>query len=189
MEKRQAIAAALRSLLESMELDPDHKDLQETPRRVATLWTDEFLSGYAMEPGEILSCPVEGETDPDAIFVTDLSYHSMCPHHLLPSTGRAHVAYIPDGKIVGFGRIARLVACFTQRLTLQERATAQIADALVTHLNARGAGCVMEAEHLCLTIPGDKHANSRVLTSTFVGEFKERSDLRSRLMTAAGRAG
>lgn len=189
MEKPDAIAAALRKLLEATELDPDSKDLRDTPRRVAQLWEEEFLSGYAMDPKAILSRHVEGEEDPDAIFVTDLSYHSMCPHHLIPSKGRAHVAYIPDGKIVGFGRIARLVACFTQRLTLQERATSQIADALVTHLHARGAGCVMEGEHLCLTIPGDKHDRSRVLTSAFVGEFKERDDLRNRLMAAAGRAG
>ncbi len=189
MEKRQAIAEALRGLLEAMGLDPGHKDLQETPRRVAQLWEEEFLSGYDMDPAQILSSPVEGEEDPDSVFVTDLSYHSVCPHHLLPSRGRAHVAYIPDGKIVGFGRIAHLVACFTQRLTLQERACNQIADALVTHLGARGAGCVMEAEHLCLTIPGDKHDSARVLTSAFVGEFKERSDLRGRLMAAAGRAG
>ena len=189
MDKRDAIAAALRGLLQSMEMDPESKDLRDTPARVAQLWEDEFLSGYAMEPKEILANPVEGEEDPDAVFVTDLSYHSMCPHHLIPSKGRAHVAYIPDGKIVGFGRIARLVACYTQRLTLQERATSQIADSLVTHLHARGAGCVMEGQHLCLTIPGDKHDSSRVLTSAFVGEFKERSDLRSRLMAAAGRAG
>ena len=180
---------ALESLLQSMGLDPGHKDLQQTPARVAGLWLEEFLSGYDMDPKQILSSPVVGEEDPDAIFVTDLSYHSMCPHHLLPSTGRAHVAYIPDSKIVGFGRIARLVSCFTQRLTLQERATTQVANALVTHLQARGAGCVMEAEHLCLSIPGDKHEGSRVLTSAFVGEFKERSDLRSRLMAAAGRPG
>ena len=189
MEKRQAIAGALRTLLETMSLDPEHKDLKETPRRFADLWEEEFLSGYAMDAKEILSSTVEGESDPDAVFVTDLSYHSMCPHHLLPSVGRAHVAYIPDGKIVGFGRIARLVACFTQRLTLQERATSQIAGALMTHLHARGAGCVMEGEHLCLTIPGDKHDHGRVLTSAFVGQFKERSDLRGRLMAAAGRAG
>lgn len=185
----EAVTAALRSLLQAMGLDPDSKDLQQTPRRVTELWAQEFLAGYHMDPAEILGSPVTGEIDPDAVFITDLSFHTMCPHHLLPARGLAHVAYIPRGKIVGFGRISRLVDCFTQRLTLHERATTQIAEALMTHLNARGAGCVMEAEHLCLAIPGDRHRSSRVLTSAFVGEFKERTDLRARLMAAAGRAG
>jgi GTP cyclohydrolase I len=123
------------------------------------------------------------------VIVTDLTFHSMCPHHLMPSRGKAHVAYIPDGRIVGFGRVARLVACYTQRLILQERATHHIANALMTYLPARGAGCVMEAEHLCLAIPGDRHRGSRVLTSAFVGELGEREDLRSRLLAAAGRSG
>jgi GTP cyclohydrolase IA len=180
------LADAVENLLLAMGLDPQHDDLRETPRRVAELWSTEFLSGYAMDPVEILSRPVVGEGDPDAVFLTDLSFHSLCPHHLLPCRGRAHVVYIPDGKLLGFGRIARLVACFTQRLTLQERATQQIAQALVEHLPCRGAGCVMEAEHLCLALPGEQHQASRVTTSAFAGELRHRPDLRDRLMAAIG---
>ena len=187
--RSEVIAAAVEQLLRAMGLDPADKDLQKTPGRVARLWGGEFLSGYTMDPKVILGDPVLGETNPDAVFVTDLSFHALCPHHLVPYRGKAHVAYIPDGKLLGFGRVAQLVACFTQRLTLQERATHQIAQALLEHLPARGAGCVMEAEQLCLAIPGDRHEASRVLTSAFVGELNERSDLRSRLMAAAGRAG
>lgn len=180
-----AVAAAVEQLLKAMGLDPAaDKELRHTPRRVAELWASEFLGGYEMRPEEILGDPVLGEEDPDAVFVTDLSFHSMCPHHLVPSRGKAHVAYIPAGRLVGFGKIARLVACFTQRFTLQERATNQIARALMDHLPARGAGCVLEAEHLCLAIPGDKHESSRVITSAFVGDFRERADLRNRLMAA-----
>jgi GTP cyclohydrolase I len=120
------------------------------------------------------------------VLVTDLSFHSMCPHHLLPVRGKAHVSYIPSGKLLGLGKIARLVACFTQRLTLQERATHQIAQALLEHLPAQGAGCVLEAEHLCLAIPGERHGSSRVITSAFVGAFHERPELRSRLLAALG---
>jgi GTP cyclohydrolase I len=189
MSDPSQVAAALESLLSAMGLDPEDKDLQETPRRVADLWSREFLSGYGMDPRTILGNPITGEESPDAVFVTDLSFHSMCPHHLLPYRGRAHVAYIPGDRLLGFGRMAELVACFTQRFTLQERATHQIAQALMDHLPARGAGCVVEAEQLCLAIPGDRHASSRVLTSAFVGEFTERSDLRSRLMATVGRAG
>ena len=185
MSERKELEGAVERLLRAMGLDPDSdKELRDTPRRVAELLTTEFLAGYKMDPAEILARPVVGEPDPDAVFVTDLSFHSMCPHHLMPVRGKAHVAYIPDGRLLGFGKVARLVACFTQRFTLQERATHQIAQALVDHLPARGAGCVLEAEHLCLAIPGDKHASSRVLTSAFVGELQERPDLRGRLMAA-----
>ena len=109
----------------------------------------------------------------------------MCPHHLLPYRGVAHVAYLPAGKLVGFGRLAELVECFTKRLTLQERATHQIADALCRHLGARGAGCVIEAEQLCLALPDERHDQSGVVTSAFVGEMRERPDLKARLLDAA----
>lgn len=188
-QREEDLARAVEQLLRAMSLEPGSKDLAETPRRVAETWSREFLSGYDMDPREILASPVQGEDNPDAVFITDLSFHSMCPHHLLPFRGKAHVAYIPEGKLLGFGRVAQLVACYTHRFTLQERATTQIARALVDHLPARGAGCVMESEQLCLAIPGDKHEDSRVLTSAFLGEFRERSDLRARLMAAAGRAG
>jgi len=185
MSESNELEGAVERLLRAMGLDPDNdKELRDTPRRVAELLTTEFLAGYKMDPAEILARPVVGEPDPDAVFVTDLSFHSMCPHHLMPVRGKAHVAYIPDGRLLGFGKVARLVACFTQRFTLQERATHQIAQALMDHLPARGAGCVLEAEHLCLAIPGDKHASSRVLTSAFVGELQERPDLRGRLMAS-----
>lgn len=189
MPDNEAMQAAVAQLLTGMGLSTEHKDLAETPRRVAQLWSEEFLAGYAMDPKEILANPVLGEESPDAVFVTDLTFHTLCPHHLLPAQGRAHVAYIPDGRLVGFGRLAQVVACYTQRLTLQERATHQVANALMTHLAARGAGCVMEAHHACLAIPGDRHQSSRVLTSAFVGEFQERADLRARLMASVGRAG
>jgi GTP cyclohydrolase I len=113
----------------------------------------------------------------------------MCPHHLLPYRGVAHVAYLPQGKLVGFGRLAELVDCFTKRLTLQERATHQIADALCRHLGARGAGCVIEAEQLCLALPAEKHDQSGVVTSAFVGEMRERPDLKARLLEAANLGG
>jgi GTP cyclohydrolase I len=192
MSNERDLEDAVERLLRAMGLDPkSDKELRDTPARVATFWQSEFLAGYRMDPAEILSDPVVGEPDPDAVLVTDLSFHSMCPHHLMPVRGRAHVAYVPMGRLLGFGKIARLVTCFTQRFTLQERATHQIAQALMDHLPARGAGCVLEAEHLCLAIPGDKHEASRVLTTAFVGELQERPDLRSRLMAACatGRRG
>jgi GTP cyclohydrolase I len=180
------LEAAVEALLKASGLDPaTNPDLAETPARVARLWQSEFLAGYAMNPRKILGDPVQGEADPDVVVVGGLRFHAMCPHHLLPYRGVAHVAYLPAGKLVGFGRLAELVDCFTKRLTLQERATHQIADALCRHLGARGAGCVIEAEQLCLALPEEKHDQSGVVTSAFVGEMRERPDLKTRLLEAA----
>jgi GTP cyclohydrolase I len=188
--KREAIATAVTALLRAAGCDPSSDvDLKQTPKRVAKLWVEEFLAGYAMDPAKILGEPVLGETDPDVVIVSGLRFHSMCPHHLVPFCGVAHLAYIPAGKLAGFGRLADLVECFTKRLTLQERATGQIAEALWQGLGARGAGCVMEAKQLCLTLPGERHDQSHVLTSAFVGDMRERPDLKARLLAAAHPSG
>ena len=186
----QAISAAVAALLGAAGLDPaGDADLKQTPERVAKLWQEEFLAGYGMDPAKILGDLVVGETDPDVVIVSGLRFHAMCPHHLLPYRGVAHVAYLPAGKLVGFGRLADLVECFTNRLTLQERATHQIAEALWHGLGARGAGCVIEAEQLCLALPGERHDQSGVVTSAFVGEMRERPDLKARLLAAANLGG
>jgi GTP cyclohydrolase IA len=186
----EAMSAAVAALLRAAGLDPaDDADLKQTPERVARLWQEEFLAGYAMDPAKILGDLVVGETDPDVVIVSGLRFHSMCPHHLVPFRGVAHLAYIPAGKLAGFGRLADLVECFTKRLTLQERATHQIAHALWQGLGARGAGCVMEAEQLCLALPGERHDKSGVLTSAFAGEMRERPDLKARLLAAAQMGG
>ena len=181
-----ALSRAIDALLRAAGQDPDADgDFLTTPDRVAKLWKTEFLAGYDMDPTVILGDPVLGEADPDVVVVGGLRFHSMCPHHLVPYRGVAHVAYLPNGKLVGFGRLADRVDCFTKRLTLQERATHQIADALCRVLGAHGAGCVLEAEQLCLALPGEKHDQSGVITSAFVGSFRERPDLKARLLEAA----
>jgi len=182
--------AAVAAFLRAAGLDPERDgDLRETAERVARVWDGEFLAGYAMDPATILSEPVVGEADPDVVVVGGLRFHAMCPHHLLPYRGVAHVAYIPNGKLVGFGRLADLVECFTKRLTLQERATRQIAEALWRGLGAHGAGCVIEAEQMCLALPGERHDQSGVVTSAFVGTMRERPDLKARLLEAANLGG
>jgi GTP cyclohydrolase I len=165
-------------------LDSRDKDLATTPARVARVWASEFLDGYAADPAEILGELVVGEADPDVVVVTGLRFHAMCPHHLFPYRGLAHIAYLPAGKLVGFSRLGRLVECFAHRLTLQERITHQIAAALVQHLDARGAGVVLEAQQLCLALPGEKHDAATVTTSAFVGQAAERPDVRARLFAA-----
>jgi GTP cyclohydrolase I len=185
-----AIANAIAALLRAAGHDPSSEaDVRQTPERVAKLWMEEFLAGYAMDPAKILGEPVVGEADPDVVLVAGLRFHSMCPHHLVPFRGVAHLAYLPAGKLAGFGRLADLVECFTKRLTLQERATHDIADALWQGLGAHGAGCVLEAEQLCLALPGERHDGSFVVTSAFVGDMAERPDLKARLFAACRGAG
>jgi GTP cyclohydrolase I len=179
------MARALEAFLRAAGLDPASGDLVGTPDRVARLWSEEFLGGYAMDPAEILGSPVLGEADPDVVVVGGLRFHAMCPHHLLPYRGVAHVAYMPAGKLVGFGRLAQLVDCFARRFTLQERITTQVAEALCSFLGASGAGCVLEAEQMCLAIPGERHDRSGVVTSAFHGAMKGRPDLKTRLLEAA----
>jgi GTP cyclohydrolase I len=182
---RDAIAAAVSALLRAAGHDPSgDTDLRQTPERVAKLWVEEFLAGYDMDPAKILGDPVLGESSPDVVVVSGLRFHSMCPHHLVPFRGVAHVAYMPAGKLAGFGRLADLVECLTKRLTLQERATHQIAEEIWRCLSARGAGCVMEAEQWCLALPGERHDQSKVVTAAFVGEMNDRPELKARLYAA-----
>ena len=180
------MATAVRDLLVACGLDANGADLRGTPRRVARLWSEEFLAGYALDPAEILGDPVVGEPDPEVVVLSGLRFHSLCPHHLLPYRGVAAVAYLPRTRLFGFGRVARLVDCFTRRLTLQERATCQIAQALCERGGARGAGCVLRAEQLCLAIPGERHDASEVVTTSFVGELAGNADLQARLLAAVG---
>jgi GTP cyclohydrolase I len=175
---------AIREWLLACGLDPAHSDLKTTPERVARVWAAEFLDGYDADPAAILSELVVGEADPDVVVVAGLRFHAMCPHHLIPYRGLAHIAYLPAGKLVGFGRLGRLVECFAHRLTLQERITHQIGEALMQHLGARGAGVVLEAEQMCLSLAGDKHDRSAVTTSSFLGQAADRPDVRARLFAA-----
>jgi GTP cyclohydrolase IA len=171
---------AIAQLLNASGYDPRDSDLAGTPRRVATLWRREFMGAPGVDAAEILGEPVLGEAQTDLVVVRDLPFHGMCPHHLLPFVGRATVAYAPRDKLVGFGRLGDLVRHCTRRLTLQERAGNDVVDALMEHLDAEGAGCVMRAEHTCLRIPGNRHA-AAVETAAFRGVLRDRPDLQGRL--------
>jgi GTP cyclohydrolase I len=179
-ERRPAIEQAVSALLAACGLDLGHKDLVGTPVRVARVWTEEFLSGFAMDPAQILGDPVEGEGASELVVVRGLPFHGLCPHHLLPYTGTASVAYLPSTRLAGFGRLGDLVTCFTRRLTLQERACNDVADALIEHLGARGAGCVMRGRHTCLSVPDNKHG-AEVITSSLRGALRDRADLQALL--------
>ena len=180
------MAAAIQDFLRAagLPLDSD-PNLVGTPERVAEAWASEFLDGYARTPEEALgeTFPAPPDSSGELVVVTDLRFHSMCPHHLLPFTGRAHVAYLPDGKVVGLSTLARLVEGYARRPQVQERLTTQIADALMEELNPIGAACVIEAVHTCMTIRGAKKHGSTMVTSALRGIFKENPASRSEILS------
>lgn len=156
------LAAAVAAQLTALALPPN-AELDGTPTRVAQLWRETLLSGYAADPAEILAAHIPDEAGA-LVVITDIPFHCVCPHHLLPAIGHAHVAFDPNGAVVGFGQIEALVQAFARRLVLQETLTAQIADALMTHLGAHGAACALTAQHLCLSLRGREPRSARVHT-------------------------
>jgi GTP cyclohydrolase I len=184
-----AFERAVADLLRACGVSPDGAHTGQTPRRVRELWERRLLGGYALDPAEVLG---EGFADPrdDMVVVRGIAVHGVCPHHLVPFRGTAHVAYIPGGRLHGFGRIARLVDAIGHRFTYQEWMTRDIADAMVSHGRAKGAACVIEAEQLCLLLGEDRRGDERVVTQAFAGCFHSDDRLRSEFMRAIGpRAG
>jgi GTP cyclohydrolase I len=164
-------AEAVSRFLDALGLPPEVRgdpELALTPRRVAEAWLEDLVDGYGKDPAEILSgaLPSGGR---DLVAVTGIDFHSVCPHHLLPSRGVAHVAYVPGGKVVGFGQIVKLVDALAHRLVLEEDLARQIADALVQHVGARGAACLLEAEQLCMTVRGEKRPGARAHAEAYAG--------------------
>ena len=160
-------------LLKELGEDPRREGLEKTPDRVeASL---RFLtSGYSLDVGEVLNGAVFTEEKYDEmILVKDIDYHSLCEHHLIPFFGKAHVAYIPDKKILGLSKIARLVEMFSRRLQVQERLTTQIAQTLQDALMPKGVGVVVEGVHLCMLMRGVEKQNSRAVTSAMLGAFRD----------------
>jgi GTP cyclohydrolase I len=167
---------ALRTLLEILGEDPDREGLRETPDRVIRSWA-ELYAGYRQDPGEILATTFEEvEGYQEFVLLKDIPFESTCEHHMLPFTGTAHVAYLPDGQVVGLSKLARLVDCFARRLQIQERMTQSIADALMHHLNARGAAVKIEAAHSCMSCRGVKKSGASMVTVAFHGAYAEPSN-------------
>jgi GTP cyclohydrolase I len=165
---QERIANSVREFLLGIGEDPDRDGLRETPARVARACVEVF-DGMDSDPAEILSTTFDLGHD-ELVLVKDIAVWSTCEHHLLPFSGVAHVGYIPSGhRITGLSKLARLVDAFAKRPQVQERLTSQIADALVTHLNARGVLVVLECEHLCMTMRGVKKPGSKTVTSAVRG--------------------
>lgn len=181
----EAFERAIADLLKACGIAADGAHTGKTPRRVRELWERRLLGGYALDPAEVLG---PGFADPreDMVVVRGIAIHGVCPHHLVPFRGIAHVAYVPGGRLHGFGRIARLVDAIGHRLTYQEWMTRDIAEALVHHGQAKGAACVIEAEQLCLLLGEDRRGDERVYTQAFAGVFNEDDRLRGEFVRAIG---
>lgn len=180
-----AFERAVSDLLGACGIAPDAAHMGRTAQRVRELWQRRLLGGYDLDPAEALG---EGFVDPrrDMVVIRGIAVHGVCPHHLVPFRGVAHVAYLPGGRLHGFGRIARLVDAIGHRFTYQEWMTRDIAEALMHHGKARGAACVVEAEQLCLLLGEDRRGDERVVTQAFTGEFEHSDQLRNEFLRATG---
>ena len=178
-----AFEQAVSDLLAACGIAPDMKHMGRTAERVRTLWQKRLLGGYDLDPAEALGEGFE-DSRSDMVVVRGIAVHGVCPHHLVPFRGVAHVAYLPGGRLHGFGRIARMVDAIGHRFTYQEWMTRDIAEALVTHGKAAGGACVVEAEQLCLLLGEDRRGDERVVTQAFTGKFDSSDQLRSEFLRA-----
>src|SRR5205809_194165 len=153
------IENAVKEILSAIGEDPERDGLKNTPARVARMYT-EILAGHENDPGKHLETTFE-ENYNEVVILKDIPFNSLCEHHMLPFFGKAHIAYLPKGRIVGLSKIPRIVDCFARRLQVQERLTMEIAKALQSILRPRGVGVVVEAQHLCMMMRGVEKQNSR----------------------------
>lgn len=168
-EGRRCLAVEL--LLESIGEDISREGLLDTPDRVARMY-EEIFAGYDLNPEEILSTTFD-ESHQELVLVKDIPFYSHCEHHMVPFFGKAHIAYIPQGKVVGISKLARLVECYAKRVQIQERMTSTIADDIDQYLTPRGVAVIIEAEHLCMGMRGIKKPGAKTVTSAMRGVFKD----------------
>lgn len=177
--RKQAI---IKELLAELGDDPSRDGLLKTPSRVARMY--EFLTkGYQQNIDQVMNGAVFEEKYSEMVIVKDIDFFSLCEHHLLPFFGKCHVAYIPNGRIVGLSKLPRIVEVFARRLQVQERLTQQIADTLYQHLRPEGVAVVMEARHLCMIMRGVEKLNSVATTSAMLGVFRDDVKTRSEFLT------
>ena len=181
------IEEAVRNLLIAFGEDVCRDGLERTPERVARMY-DELLAGYRVDPVKLVNEAIFDVDYEEMVIVKDIEYYSLCEHHMLPFFGRAHVAYVPNGKVIGLSKIPRIVDLFARRLQVQERMTRQIADFLSTVINAHGVGVVVEGLHLCGAMRGVKKANARMVTSALCGSISTNPETRKEFLDHIGRS-
>ncbi|NPA93636.1 MAG: GTP cyclohydrolase I FolE [Chloroflexi bacterium] len=180
------IREAVTNILKAIGEDPQRDGLQGTPDRVARMYT-ELLAGYRTDPVALVNDALFDVDYDEMVIVRDIEFYSLCEHHMLPFIGRAHVAYIPKGRVLGLSKIPRIVDMFARRLQVQERLTRQIADFLDELLHPHGVAVVLEAYHLCAMIRGVKKHDARMVTSTMLGSFRTNLATRNEFFANIGR--
>ncbi len=177
----ERIRSAVREILIAVGEDPDREGLQETPDRVARMYAEVF-SGLHQDPKVHLKTLFTQKYD-EMVLIKDIQFESFCEHHLLPFTGQAHVAYLPNGKVIGLSKIPRVIDVLARRPQMQERLTEELADLLMRELDAKGVAVVMEASHSCMTVRGVHKPGSSFVTSAMRGAFRERLATRSEVLS------
>ena len=175
-----------KQLLEEIGEDPNREGLIKTPNRVSKAW-EFFSKGYKENLDIIINGAIFEEDARDMVIVRDIEFFSLCEHHLIPFFGKAHVGYIPNGKVIGLSKIPRIIDMFSRRLQVQERLTHQIADAINSVLNPKGVSVVMEGRHMCMQMRGVEKQNSFTSTSAMSGQFKKSAETRSEFLSIINR--
>ena len=180
-DNNKNITKLIEKLLQEVGEDPTREGLLKTPARVAKSWAY-FSRGYNQDLDDVVNNAIFHETSKDMIVVRDVEFFSHCEHHLLPFFGKAHVGYIPNGKVIGLSKIPRIIDMYARRLQVQERLTHQIADAIKNVLKPNGVGVVMEGRHMCMQMRGVEKQNCLATTSTMLGRFRESVRTRNEFM-------
>ena len=174
-----------KQLLKEIGEDPSREGLLKTPSRVSKAWSF-FSGGYNQDLDKIINNAVFNEDATDMVVVRDVEFFSLCEHHLIPFFGRAHVAYLPDGKVVGLSKIPRIIDMFSRRLQVQERLTRQVAETVKEILDPIGVAVIMEGQHMCMQMRGVEKQNSLTTTSSMLGKFRESDRTRAEFLSIIG---
>jgi GTP cyclohydrolase I len=178
VEPQSVIGNAVHDILLSIGEDPERQGLLKTPERVARMF-GELASGYTTDPEKLINGAIFDVDYSELVVVRDIEYYSLCEHHMLPFFGKAHVAYIPDGKVIGLSKIPRIVEMYARRLQVQERMTSEIAGFLQSAIHPRGVAVLVEGQHMCSMMRGVKKSQASMITSSFLGDFKDHRELRN----------
>jgi len=177
----ERVKVAVTELLRAVGEDPSREGLLDTPRRIAEMYAEVF-GGLALDPADFLKVGFEVAHD-EMVILRNIPFYSMCEHHFLPFHGEAHVGYVPDGRVVGISKLARVVDTYARRPQIQEQLTSQVAEAIMETLKPDGVAVVIEAEHLCMTMRGVKKPGSRMITSAMRGDFRTSSVTRAEFLS------